>query len=467
MYTHSTFRLKSAFSCFSIILLYSATLFACQSAQTQHSNETYTFDEIESRITRDKVGGITTAFLQTPDQDSLVYMYMKFRFGNEKELMNRDVAGDFAGQLLMRGTKKHTREELEAAFDRLGAKVNLSGDVYSVWASITVPTQNLYETLSLIKEVLQEPAYSNDEFEQLKKEVLAILDNFKDDASSIAGRAMGQYMNSLPEGHPNYSGSLEGSIKAISEVTLDETRAFHKDFYGASNGQITVAGSFDEVEFTSWLNKNLVTWESPAAYGKSIITLAEKPPINRRINAKTKNKAHLTARQNLYLNNTHPDYPALLMGAYLLGNPAFSESRLANVFKDNESGDRLMSVFFASPINKLGGFMVFGNFDAANLDQIEDVFQAQIAGFISKEITPNELEAAKQHWFDSREGLKTNYSRLVSHINNALYLERTLEWDAELETKVMELSPSVVHSAIRRHIKQESLSVVAAGDFQD
>ena len=45
------------------------------------------------------------------------------RFGNEQSLKGMSSAAEFLGLLLMRGTKKHTRQQIEDELDKLKALV--------------------------------------------------------------------------------------------------------------------------------------------------------------------------------------------------------------------------------------------------------------------------------------------------------------------------------------------------------
>ena len=46
-----------------------------------------------------------------------------------------------------------------------------------------------------------------------------------------------------------------------------------------------------------------------------------------------------------------------------------------------------------------------------------------------------------------------------------MFLGRTLEWDAELEKKVLALEPDQIREAMKRHIIPSKLVVMKAGDF--
>ena len=85
---------------------------------------------------------------------------MVFRFGDEKVLLNRTAAAQFAGQMLMRGTMKHTRQQLRDEIDKLKAQLNVTGSPTNTSASIQTTRQNLPAILALAGEIFREPAFS-------------------------------------------------------------------------------------------------------------------------------------------------------------------------------------------------------------------------------------------------------------------------------------------------------------------
>ncbi len=47
-----------------------------------------------------------------------------------------------------------------------------------------------------------------------------------------------------------------------------------------------------------------------------------------------------------------------------------------------------------------------------------------------------------------------------------MFLDRTLEWDADFERKVAALSAADVNAAVKRWIKPDQLTIIEAGDFE-
>ncbi|MES4791875.1 MAG: insulinase family protein, partial [Chloroflexota bacterium] len=104
---------------------------------------------IESRVVRAEQGGLKFALLPKKTRGNKVVATMALHFGNEKDLMNRSTAGELAGQMLMRGTSKHTRQQLQDEFDKLKARVSVSGSPTGVNVSIETTRENLPAVMRL------------------------------------------------------------------------------------------------------------------------------------------------------------------------------------------------------------------------------------------------------------------------------------------------------------------------------
>jgi zinc protease len=55
---------------------------------------------------------------------------------------------------------------------------------------------------------------------------------------------------------------------------------------------------------------------------------------------------------------------------------------------------------------------------------------------------------------------------LVGRLATYLFLDRTLEWDADFEQRLAALSVADVNAAIKRWITPDSITIVEAGDFE-
>jgi zinc protease len=55
---------------------------------------------------------------------------------------------------------------------------------------------------------------------------------------------------------------------------------------------------------------------------------------------------------------------------------------------------------------------------------------------------------------------------LVGRLAGYLYLDRSIEWDADFERRVAALSTADVNAAVKRWIKPGNITIIEAGDFE-
>jgi zinc protease len=209
-----------------------------------------TFDpspaNVETRTKRSTIGGLQVAFLPKENRGDTVMTSVTLRFGDEKSLMNRGSAASMVGQMLMRGTAKHTRQQIQDELNNLKAQVVVFGGATSAGAQIESTRRNLPAVIKLVAEMLRESTFPQAEFDQLKQEQITGLEGQRSEPQSIAFIELSKAFNIYPKGHPLYAATIDENLADIKALTLDDVKKFYHDFYGASNGQMTVVGDFDE-----------------------------------------------------------------------------------------------------------------------------------------------------------------------------------------------------------------------------
>jgi zinc protease len=115
---------------------------------------------IESRVTRSELpGGMKVVLLPKKTRGGTVVAVINLRFGDEKSVYGKSMAGQMAAALLLRGTKNENRQQIQDELDRLKARLNVTGGPTNATASIETVEANLPDVLRLTAEVLREPAY--------------------------------------------------------------------------------------------------------------------------------------------------------------------------------------------------------------------------------------------------------------------------------------------------------------------
>ncbi|MGI8642011.1 MAG: M16 family metallopeptidase [Pyrinomonadaceae bacterium] len=420
---------------------------------------------IESRVKRMKVGGLNVALLSKENRGDAVVANLILRFGDEKSLMNRADAAQFVGQLLQRGTTKHTRQQIKDEFDRLKAQVNVFGGATSAFVSIETTRQNLPAVMRLVGEILREPSFPQTEFDQLRQETLTQIESQKSEPTFIAGVELSRHFNIYPKGHPLYSGTIDEQIADIKAVTLDDVKKFYKDFYGASSGQLTVVGDFDEKEISALTQELFSNWKSPQSFTRIKSEYRAVAPINKSFETPDKANAFFLARLNVKVRDDSTDYPALTLGNYMLGG-GFLNSRLAARIRGKDGlSYGVGSNFNASSLDESGTFFARAIYAPENAEKLEAAFKDELAKLLKDGFTAEEVEAAKSGWLQSRQLSRAQDRELSGRLNSYLFLNRTIAWDADFESKIKALTPEQINAAMRKYMTPDNITIIKAGDF--
>lgn len=420
---------------------------------------------IEARTRRSTIGRLKVAYLPKENRGDAVYVRLNLRMGGAKSLMNRSAAGDFAGDMLMRGTTKRDRQQIKDELDRLKARGFIGGGATGTGATIETTRQNLPSVLRLIAEVLREPAFSQKEFDLLKQETLTNLENDRSEPSSVAIRAMSQYFNRYPKGDIRYAPTLDEEIADIKALTLDDVKKFYKDFYGASAGELAIVGDFDEKEISPLVNELFGNWKSATAYQRVPQEYFDTAPTSKSFETPDKANAMFFARLNLKMRDDNSDYPAFTLGNFMLGG-GFLNSRLATRIRQREGiSYGVGSGVNVSPLDESGTFFAQAIYAPQNVDRLQAAFKEEIQKVVSEGFTAEELDAAKKGWLLNRQRTRGQDNGLANALANYLYLNRTFTWDDALDKKVQALTVEQVNAAMKRYMTPERISIFVAGDF--
>ena len=441
-----------------------AAIAAFKGSEAVQAGEAFdpTPQNIEARlIRRTLANGIKIALLPKKTRGGTVIAQLSLYWGDEKSKANRARACGFADGMLMRGTLKHTRAELRDAFDKLGATVGVSAG----GATLDVRRAQLDDTLRLVAEVLREPSFPESEFEELRRAALTATESERGDPQAIAGERLARHLTPWPRGHWNYVESVDERIAGIKSVTLAEAKRCYTDLVGATGAQFVAVGDFDPEALARLVEELFGGWRSPAPYARIPARYFERAPIEETVPTPDKANAVLRAGMNLALRDDDPDFPALLLGNWLIGGT--SSGRLPARVREKEGlSYSTYSVLNAGQLDAVGGFGVSSIYAPQNRDRVERAIREELERALDKGFAPAEVEAARKGLLEARRVQRGQDGALAARLSNYLYLGRTFAWDIALEKRLAELSPDEIRDALRRHLDLKKLSVLKAGDFK-
>lgn len=418
-------------------------------------------ENIEAKLIRTELlGGMKLALLPKKTRGNRVVAALNLHWGDEESKMNRATACGMTSAMLSRGTKQYTREQLRDAFDRFKVHIDMTAD----GIAFETTSDNLMDALQLVAEMFRNPIFPEKEFEQLKLAILSSIENQRSEPAARAGIQIERHLMPFTPAHWLYTPTIEERIERINQLTLDEVKRCHRDFYGSTDAELSIVGDFDPKMVIDAVQQSFSDWKSPKPYQRISIPYQAIPAID--INLETPDKANAVyqAGMNLKIRDDNPDYPALVLGNYLLGGSA--DSRLWRRIREQEGlSYNVATSLTASAFEERGEFKIYAIYAPQNRNRVEKAVDEELARVLKDGFSAEEIELAKTGYLEARRIARGQDKALAERLVNYLHRNRTLQWDIAFEKNIVALTPELILNALRRYLDMTKLTQVKAGDF--
>jgi zinc protease len=444
-------------------------------------------ENVEARVQRQELPlGIKVTLLPKKSRGEEAHLLLTLRYGNEENLKGLETAAGFLPELMLRGTKKLSYQQLRDELDRLNATLSAGGGgggrrgggrrgggsaaggaAGAMSFSIQAKRDTLPAVLELLQQVLREPALPAKDFEVLKRERLAGMEQMKTEPSMLGPRLLQRELSPYPKDNIRYVPTIEESIERLQAATYDQVVQLYRDYLGSQAGELTLIGDFDADACLPVIKRALAGWTSAKPYARiTQPTVVERASARHVINTPDKANATYSAGLLFPLRDDDPDYPALVMGNYILGSGTLS-SRLGDRIRQKEGLTYgVSSSLSVSSQDQRAGLSVTAICNPQNMGRVEKAAQEELERLIRDGVTADELARAKQGHLQAQKVGRSNDAALAGLLSNLRHLDRTMAYEAELEKKIAALTPEQVNAALQKHIDPKKLVIVTAGDFE-
>jgi predicted Zn-dependent peptidase len=227
---------------------------------------------------------------------------------------------DLAGQMLSRGTSTRTKAQIDEAVDFLGASLSSSASGLT-GSSLTKHKEKL---LTIMSDILLNPAFPEQEFEKIKKQTMSALAQAKDDPNAIAANVASVLRNG--KAHPY--GEVE-TEKSIANITVDKCKEYYSTYFKPNISYLVITGDITAKEARKLAETYFGKWKQGSVPKENYAL----PQIPEKTNVSFVDK---TGAVQSVINITYP----LEMKP---GAPDAIKASVMNTFLGGYFGSRLMS----------------------------------------------------------------------------------------------------------------------------
>lgn len=420
-------------------------------------------ENIERRVIRRTLAnGMRVALLPKKTRGGNVVANLNLYWGDEQSKANRSTACSLAGAMLVRGTAKRSRAELRDAFNALKASVSVGGES----TGIEVQRAQFSDTLRLVAEALRQPAFPASEFEELKRAALTGIEGQRSDPGALAGERLANHLMPYPRGHWLAPRNLAEQYEAMRTAELEDARRCYTDLFGATGAEFSAVGDFDPEATMRLLEELFGDWRPRQPYARIPARHFEVAGESSTLRTPDKANAVLRAAVNIRMRDDHADFPAMVLGAYLLGGS--STARLPQRIREKEGLSYSTYAGFSAPaLDEAARFSVSSIFAPQNRARVEAAVREELERALREGFTPAEVQAAKTGLLQARKLSRSQDPALAARLAGYLNVGRTFAWDMAFEQRIAALTPEELREALRRHLDLSRLTVVSAGDFRE
>jgi zinc protease len=409
--------------------------------------------------------GMKLALLPKKTRGGTVSASLVLHFGDVQSVTGKGVAGQTAGSLLMRGSAKYTRQQIQDELDKLKAQMFASGSATRASVGISTIRASFPGALRLAAEVLREPVFPETEFEQFRQSVISSIENARTDPQGQAVNALRRHVSPYPKGDPRAYATFDEEIDNYKKLTLADVKKFYSDFYGASNAELAIVGDFDAAEVQKLATELFGPWKSPVPFTQVKRDWKKIEAVNRSIETPDKANAIFLAILTMPIDDDDPDYPALFTANTMLGSGP--ESRLFGRIRVKDGLSYSVGSQFAIPANeKFSQFIASAQCNPQNILKVEADFKDVLAKALADGFTDAELATAKKTYFQDQQVARSEDDHLAAQLASNAQYGRTMAREAAIDQKIAALTPADILAALKRHLDLSSFSIFKAGDLK-
>ncbi len=416
-----------------------------------------TQENIDARTRRVDIGDLKLALLPKKTKGATVNVAMSFSFGDLHTLQGKTTVRDLAGAMLGRGTTTMSRQQIADEMTRL----KMTGDLLDFQAS----RATVADALALSYQALHDASFPAGEFDQLKRELLTGLQAKLSDPGERSRDALQRHFDIYPPGDPRHYASLDERIAAVQATSLDDVKAFFKQFWGTARGQVAVVGDFDADAVEARIRSLYPTWKSQVPYEEILRDARPIAPTRIFIDTPDKENAVYRAKLALDLRDDDPDAPALMMANEIIGGGSGLHSRLADRVRQKDGlSYGIGSGLLVGSRDRAAAWAVGAIAAPQNVDKVELAVHEELERLRHDGFARAELDDARRGALEERRMARSDDGTVAAAWVGNMDLGRTFAFSRQLEDRVRALTVDQINDVMRRYLDPARLTIVIAGD---
>jgi len=366
------------------------------------------------------------------------------------------------------GTTSKTGDQIDEQLEQIAASVETGIGPNVGGASMSVLKEDVDTGLSILADVLMNPAFREDKIELAKIAHRSSIARRNDFPFSIAFR---EYTKLIYGPESVYARHTE--YATIDNITRDDLVAFHKKFFHPNNTTLAVWGDFDAEQMTKKIEEAFKAWDKadakPAVPSAALragvpqVRYEFRPTVNviqkEEMNQSCICLGHIGGMMN------DPDYFALVVMNEILGG-SFTSRLFKNVRSRMGLAYAVFGVYSAD-YDHPGVFYVGCQTKSKSTAQAIRAMSEEVKKITEAEVTDEELALAKESYLNSFVFNFDSRAEIVRRLMIYHYFGYPEDFLQKTKDNVEKVTKADVLRVARKHLQPDKMQILAVGRPQD
>ena len=394
------------------------------------------------------------------DEIPMVTVQVTLPAGSRNESLDQAGISGLLTSMMSEDTENYTAEAMAEELEKLGSRISIYAGSEDITVSITSLEKNLDQTLALAEEMMFKPAFTEEDFDRIKKQTLEGIANRVNDASSLANASFGKLL--YGEGHIKAVPS-EGTTETVTAITLEDVKAYYNNYFSPSGARLVVVGATKKDEImpkldfiASWEGPEYTWPEQPAAKTAEAGTIyfMDKPGA-------AQSEIRIGYLSGLTYEPLGESYKAGIMNYALGGN---FNSRINLNLREDKGFTYGARSGFRSQTKEPGLYVASAGVRKMSTDSAVREFMYEIETYAESGITPEELDYTKKAITLSEA---RDYETLRQ---KAGFLRRILDYDLDSDyvkkqSEILQnMTVADINAIADKHLRPSDCIIVVVGD---
>src|SRR6266581_1406210 len=407
-----------------------------------------------------------------PNRSPLVSFRILFMTGSGADPKGKEgIASLTAAMLAEGGSRAKTYAEITDAMYPMATSFQWQVDKEMTVFSGTTHVDNLDRYYSLIREMLLDPGFRDDDFQRLKEDALNYLKvGLRESNDEELGKEV-LYLMIYPGSHA-YGHQNRGRVTALEGMTLNDVRDFYKNNYTKANLVMGLAGGYPD-SFAKRVDSDFARLPAGVANRLNFSGPKLEPGTQIEIVQRETRSTAVSLGFPINVTRADKDWPALAVLASYFGQHRSSNSYLYQRLREARGlnyGDYAYVEYFPrgmfqfTPDANLGRQQQIFQIWVRPVEAQNSLFALRAALYEYDKLVRNGLS---REAFETTREFLTKYANILTQTQSAR-LGYSLDsryygipdYNSYLKEQLTKLTLAEVNAAIRRHLKSERVRIV-------